>query len=189
MGLGTLLLSRALRRFARRKEGATAVEFALVAVPFFLMVVAMGEVSLMAMAQSNLDFAIAETARRIRTGAVQTEDLSATQVTAEVCGRLNSIMTVQCSGNLFLDVDTYQNFNDVANPTPVQNGQLDESQIGFVPGGPGQIVLVRGFYRWTIITPLFGSIFSNVGNNDRLMVSSILVRNEPYPIAPPAAGP
>ncbi|MGE0045121.1 MAG: TadE/TadG family type IV pilus assembly protein [Hyphomonadaceae bacterium] len=181
MSWGILKIGRAWRRLARREDGSAAVEFGLVAMPFFLLIVAMGEVSLMAMAQTNLDFAVHDMARRIRTGQVQTENLSATEVNAEVCSRLNEILTLQCDGNLFVDVDTYESFNDVANPTPIRNGELDQGQISFQPGDPGEIVLVRAFYRWQIVTPFFGTIFGNVGD-DRLMVSSILVRNEPFPV-------
>lgn len=178
-----LRIRRMLRRFARRKDGAAAVEFALVAVPFFLVLTALAEVSLMALAQTNLDLAISDISREIRTGRAASEEMNAQDVQTEVCARLNQIMTMDCSQNLFIDVDRFDTFNDVNNPVPLNNGELDQSQIGFQQTQPGEIVLVRGYYRWEVITPFFQRIFGNVNGTDRLMVSSILFRNEPWPVS------
>ena len=189
MAIFNLFRRRTLRRFARDRKGATAVEFGLIAIPFFVMLVGLGEVSIMQIAQTNLDMAVGDAARRVRTGEVQTNEQSASQVSAEICTNLNRLITVECSGNLFLDVRTYESFNAVANPNPIVNGAVDPDGVEFDPGGPGDIVLVRGLYRWEIITPFFSSIFGNMAGGDRLLVSSILVRNEPYPVEDEGAMP
>ncbi|NWG52306.1 MAG: pilus assembly protein [Hydrogenophilaceae bacterium] len=179
--MGRARMRRALTRFARRKDGAAAVEFALIALPFFLLLTALAEVSLMSFAQTNLDLAISDLGRTIRTGQAAEGDMGAEDVESMVCERLNRIMPMDCSENLYVDVDHYDTFNDVDNPVPLANGALDETDIGFEQTGPGEIVLVRGYYRWEVITPFFQSIFGNVNGTDRLMVSSMLFRNEPWP--------
>jgi len=179
--MGNRWLRRALRRFARRKDGAAALEFALVAMPFFLLLTALAEVSLMSFAQTNLDLAISDLGRTIRTGQASDGEMDAQDVKSMVCTRLNRIMRLDCGENLYVDVDVYDTFNDVNNPVPLANGALDQSDIGVETTHPGDIVLVRGYYRWEVITPFFQSIFGNVNGTDRLMVSSMLFRNEPWP--------
>jgi Flp pilus assembly protein TadG len=171
----------ALKRFARRKDGAAALEFAMVAPWFFLILIALLEISMIGFAQTNLDFAVSETARRIRTGQVQAEGLAGQAVEAEVCANLNRIMAMGC-GQLSVDVDSFDSFNAAGNPVPMVNGQLDQSQIGYQQTQAGEVVLVRGYYEWRIITPFFQQILGDLsGGRDRLLVSSVLFRNEPFP--------
>jgi len=172
------------RRFARAKEGAAAVEFALLAGPFIWLMLAIAEVTMIGFAQTSLDFAMSETSRRIRTGEVQATNMSEAQLKQAVCTELNRFLAMGC-GNLFIDVDSYDSFVNVANPNPLNaNGTMNTSSFGYNPGQPSQIVLVRGFYRWNIITPYFDQFFANVGSHQRLLSSTILFRNEPWPATP-----
>ncbi|MEJ0060036.1 MAG: TadE family protein [Terricaulis sp.] len=63
---------KAFKRFAREKSGAAALEFAMVAIPFFLLTFGLAEVAMIGFTQTTLDYAVSETAREIRTGATQT---------------------------------------------------------------------------------------------------------------------
>ncbi len=177
---------RFLRALACRKDGTTAVELALIAGPFFLTLFALGEIATMSVAQSNLDFAMSETARRIRTGEVQQRGLSAADVERDVCERMRRVMLVECAGRLFIDIRRFDGFAEVAGADPAADGVLNPGEFSFQPGQPSDIVLARAFYRWDIFTPFFDSIFSNVAGGDRLMSSAILFRNEPWPEAAPA---
>ena len=173
-------LAQRLIRFKRARYGAVAVEFALLAIPFFWLTIGLAEITMIGFAQTNLDFAMAETARSIRTGAVQAAGQSEQQFQTAICARLNSLMTMHCA-NLYLDVDSYEGFIDVRNASPVAaNGSLNTAQFGFSPGDASDIVLVRGFYRWEVLTPLFQDLFSNVDGSKRLLTSTILFRNEPF---------
>jgi Flp pilus assembly protein TadG len=58
-------------RFARDRKGATAVEFAFVAAPFFLLVFAILEIALIFFASAIIEEAVADAARDIRTGELQ----------------------------------------------------------------------------------------------------------------------
>jgi Flp pilus assembly protein TadG len=175
---------RALRRFRRRTDGSAAVEFAMIAGPFLLVLFALVEVGLISFAQTNLDYALSETARRIRTGEVQSEGLSAGDVHEEVCTNLHRIMGMDCD-RLYVDVDRFVNFTAAGNPVPIADGQVDQAQIGYAQTQPGDVVLVRGYFEWRIITPFFQPIFSNIGGDSRLLVSSVLFRNEPFPAVAP----
>jgi len=174
---------KAQRRFGaflKNRDGAAAVEFALVAIPLFWMIFGMLEFGAMSLVQTSLDSAVAEVGREIRTGAAQTGGMSKADLETAICDNLNRIMSLDCTGNLFLDVDRYDSFANVGNGTPVANGAMDVGQLGYTPGGANEVILVRAYYQWTVFTPLFGTVFANMQDGKRLVVSSMMFRNEPF---------
>jgi Flp pilus assembly protein TadG len=122
------------KRLAKNKDGAAALEFGFVAAPFFWILLGMAELGAMSLLQSNLDNAVAETGRRIRTGEVQTNGISAAQLKDALCDELTAVMAVNCGANLRLDVDRFDTFADVSDTPPVSGGNFDEGKIGFTPG-------------------------------------------------------
>lgn len=171
---------RRFRSFLKNRKGAAAVEFALVAVPLFWMIFGMIEFGAMSLVQTTLDNALNQAGREIRTGVAQSSGTTKAQLEAKVCGHLNQIMSLECEGKLFLDVDRYDSFANVGNGTPVVNGAMDMGQLGYTPGGANEVILVRAYYEWQVFTPLFGSIFANMSDGKRLVVSSMMFRNEPF---------
>lgn len=171
---------RSLLRFGRARDGATVVEFALVAAPFFLMMVGLAEIALIGFAQTTLDYAVSDTARSIRTGQVQMEGQTPEEVERALCDNLTALMPLSCN-NLYLDVDEFSSFVDVQMTNPIRNGEFNESGFGFEPGAPSAIVVVRAYYRWETVTPFFKQVFANVSNGERLLASTMMFRNEPFP--------
>lgn len=167
-------------RFGRAREGSVAVEFGLLAIPFFLLTFGVAEVAMIGLAQTSLDHAVAITARGIRTGEVQTQGQTYEQVQASLCDQITNLLSVDCAENLYLDVDTFDSFVNVQNQNPIQNGQLQQGQFGFDPGASSSIVVVRAYYRWSILTPLFERILQNVSGGQRILVSNLMFRNEPF---------
>lgn len=171
---------RGLAGLLKRRDGAAALEFAIVSIPLFWMIFGMLEFGAMSMVQTNLDNALAETGRKIRTGAAQNGGLTKTDLENEICANLNKIMTLTCQDNLFLDVDRYNSFAAVNNGAPTSNGNMDQAQLNYTPGGADEVILVRAYYTWQVFTPMFGTIFANMHDGKRLIVSSMLFRNEPF---------
>lgn len=174
-------MNRPLRRFARARRGSAAIEFAFVVLPFFLLMVGLVEVSMMGFAQTSLDYAVSETARQIRTGQAQTGGVSQGEIEDEVCDQLNGFLVMSCA-NLFLDINRYDSFLDAGNDNanPVQNNQFQPGAMDFAPGAPSDIVVVRAYYRWQVITPMFETMFQNVSGGERILVTTMMFRNEPY---------
>jgi len=173
---------RAFRRFGRDRSGMAAVEFALVAMPFFLLTIGMAEISMMGFAQTSLDYAVSESARQIRTGQAQMNGVTGPEIHEEICGNVNRFMFLDCEANLFLDVDRFDSFVAINNEEadPIQDGEFQEDGFGYTPGGASDIVVVRVYYRWQIMTPLFEPIFRNVSSGQRILVTTMMFRNEPY---------
>src|ERR1041385_3492728 len=92
--------------FLCRADGATAVEFALVAAPFIALIAAIFQVGLIIYATQSLQNATAAASRLILSGQAQTGNMTASQFGQAVCDN-TSVFT--CSG-LMVDVRTYQSF-------------------------------------------------------------------------------
>jgi Flp pilus assembly protein TadG len=159
-----------LRRFARNKQGTTAIEFGLVAVPFFMIIVGIAEIAMMGLAQTNLDYATTEAGREIRTGRAQLGGVSAEEAKLEVCQNFGRFMTLA--------------FTDIETDPPVVDGELQTEGFAYEPGAPSDIVVVRTYYRWRMLTPMFDRLLADINGGERLIVSTMMFRNEPYEAEP-----
>ena len=173
---------RLLRRFAKARRGSAAVEFALIAMPFFLLMIGLAEISMIGFAQTSLDLAVSESARQIRTGQAQMGGLSHADIRDQICDKINVFIILECDGNLYIDVDRFNSFVDANNAEadPINNGEFQDTGFGYTPGAPSDIVVVRAYYRWQILTPLFEPVFQNVSGGKRILVTTMMSRNEPY---------
>ena len=180
-------LSRQTRRFARGRRGATAVEFAMIALPFFALLLGIFEVGMIFLISTTLEDATNAAARQIRTGALQTGGTTETaQLFAnQICAGRMSWLGLQCAANLEVDVRTFSQFQSVSLPSPITNGSLQpQSQLLFQMGGPGDIVLVRTYYPWKLIAPLLDGMTAQTGGGQTLISATATFRNEPYPSTP-----
>jgi Flp pilus assembly protein TadG len=167
-----------LRGFCGAEEGATAIEFAMVAAPFIALLFAVLETALVFFAGQTLEAAVADSARLIMTGQAQTQGLTQAAFKNQVCARIFGLF--DCANKLYVDVESYPNFAAVNTTPPVQNGALDTSKMTYSPGGPGDIVIVSLYYQWPIAVSLLGNNLSNLAGSQRLLVATSAFRNEPY---------
>jgi Flp pilus assembly protein TadG len=162
-------------RFARAEQGATAVEFAFVAIPFLLLVFAIIELGLVFLVSLTLENAVIDTGRTIRTGQVQTTGGTAATFKTAVCAKM-SWLGANCSGALSIDVRTY---SDYATTTTNANSGTVPTTLNFNPGVSGSIVLVRAYYTWPLITPLLKTGLQTA-NGKRIIYAATAFTNEPY---------
>jgi Flp pilus assembly protein TadG len=171
--------------FIRDNKGATAVEFALVAVPFLALILGLIQLFLLFFAQSLLENAVRASARQILTGQVQTADASLSAAAAmaafhqTVCNNANVLFT--CTG-LFVDVEVANNWSSANTGMPVltydSNGNVNNTWQ-FNPGNAGDVVVVRVMYLWP---SFFGKIafnLANQANGSREIMASAAFQNEP----------
>jgi len=175
-------VKRAASRMMADKKGATAVEFAIVALPFFALLGAIMETALVFFAGMMLEHGLSRSAREIRTGELQLAGGSSEEFRNAVCSRTAGL--VDCA-RLRIDVRTLASFGGAA-PLPLDDdGMVDMESVGFVPGNPGDIVLVRAFYDWPLFVPNLGLGMSNMAGNRRLLTATMAFRNEPFQEALP----
>lgn len=182
----TLRRMRAFRRFARARRGSAAVEFALVLMPFFLLTFGLAEIAMIGFAQTSLDFGVSEVSRQIRTGRAQMGGVTEAQIKTQLCDEINNFIVMGCNGNLFLDVRRFDSFVAASNnaQNPIQNNTFNGGGMGYQNSQPSDIVVVRAYYRWQVMTPLFEPVFQNISGGQRILVSTMMFRNEPFATTP-----
>ena len=167
------------RRFSRCRSGATAIEFAIVAPVFLVALVGTMEVGIAYGAQASLQNAANVAARLVRTGQAQGAALTQAQFRDQICANIQPLLS--CDSNLQIDLKSYSGFSGVNFGSPLgPDGTLDPSLNKYQTGNPCDVVLLRVFYKWQVITPVIGPLLSNMPNNTMIMSATSAFRNEPY---------
>lgn len=128
---------RAARRgFRRACDGVVGIEMALLALPFFALVVAVLELGLLIVVAGALDDATGVAARDAWLAA---NEPSAYQLAGAICGVMPAVVG-DCPARIAVDLER-------------------------LPPSPGQaaIVIVRTSYRWPLVTPLIGRMMAGEG--------------------------
>ena len=149
-----------------------AIEFAILAIPFFLIVFAIIETFVAYAGEQLLENAVDTMARELRTGQITynrsaATDMDATAFRTAFCDEISIMLSCSSSTDqkLYLDVRTFTTFADMPTGIPRQGGTsfgaLDTSSFGYSPGGPGSYNMVRAYYRWQIVTDLVRPYITN----------------------------
>jgi Flp pilus assembly protein TadG len=170
----------------RGTSGSAALQFAIIAPVFFMMLFATLETAMVFYAEMILENAVKITGRTIRTGQAQLANKTPGQFRQDICDQVSFLLSC-AADHLYVDVRSFGNFGAADFPPPLDaNGNIVANLNNYQPGGssqvPGQnsIVLVRVFYTWQLNTPMFSNYFSNMAGNMRLITSSMAFKNEPY---------
>ncbi|MBA4803552.1 MAG: pilus assembly protein [Brevundimonas sp.] len=166
-----------LRRLPRADDGATAVEFGMVALPFVFMIFAIMELALVFVTDSILENATIETGRLIRTGQASAQNMTPEQFKTALCSRM-SIFSGDCASRASVDVRVIPQF-DVDPPDPMAGGVFDESKLTYANGNPGDLILVRIWYRQPLLTPFLSQSLSRLNDGTTRLMSTTAFRNEP----------
>ncbi len=165
--------------YAANRRGAAAVEFALIAVPFFFLIFGLLEICLIFIMSTVLEHAVMEAARPLRTGQAQSAGVTQNDFRKSICSELLGLM--DCTTKLHIDVRTMNNFGSGTPATPIDgNGNFDNSGFIFNPGNANDIVVVRAFYEWDLVIPGLSQPLRNMAGNKHLLRSTAIFRNEPF---------
>ena len=189
--------------FRDDQDGVTAIEFGIVAVPFFGLLAAIFESGLVFFATQGLSAAVEQAARAILTGQAQSNAaISSSQQFRDtmICNPASPLHRVlpsfvDCS-KLIVDVRPASSFASA----DVTNDFYRNVTGAYCTGGPGDIVIVRAIYPMPVYfsiveaTPTGISVNSTgqamYSNNWTHMVMGVAAfRNEPFTnYSGPAAG-
>jgi Flp pilus assembly protein TadG len=175
---GRNAVARLVCRFVRRRDAMTTVEFGLLLAPFVAGLFAILQTAMTFFAGQTLETAAAASARLIQTGQAQTSGWTAAQFKTQVCDQIHGIFN--CSNGVYVDVETYPSFSSISLGMPVTNGALNTSVLGYNPGGPGDIVMLRLYYQYPVFINLLGFNLSNLNNGTNLFAATAVFKNEPY---------
>jgi Flp pilus assembly protein TadG len=183
---------REISRFAGARRAATAVEFALIAGPFLATLIAILEVAIFLFAQQVLQNAATEAGRLFMTGQAQssftannetTTKQQVAQMQNDICAMISALFN--CNSVMF-NVQSWADFSSANASEPAltfngPNGTGGVSNVwSFVPGTPGQVMVVQLIYQWPIVSGPFGYVLSSLGNGSTEMMGVSAFRVEPY---------
>lgn len=164
----------------QRREGAAAVEFGMVAAPFFFMLFAIMELGLIFVTDSVLENAVLETGRLVRTGEAWDSGMTGATFKEQLCQRM-SVFEGDCGDRASVDVRVITQFRNPAPPDPLQDpANFDEDALMYQQADAGQLVLVRVWYRQPVFSPFLRQALVRTGDGNAMMVSTTSFRNEPF---------
>ena len=186
------------KRLLRSKDGAAAIEFAILAIPYFLIVFAIIETFIAYTAEQLVANAVDTMGRQLRTGNITYNhnadtDKDRSAFRTAFCGEISIL--IKCStqeiatpDKLWIEVKSYSEFTQMPKTVPLNgNGDLDGPSLSYAPGGPGTKNMLRAYYKWEIITDLLRPYITNIrpktGSrpNYFLIVETSAFKNEDYP--------
>ena len=193
---------RLWRKLARSSDGAAAIEFAILAVPYFLIIFAIIETFVAFAAEQLVTNAVNTLGRELRTGQItynlnrSTTDMDITKFRRAFCEEVN--IMIQCSeeeiatpNKLYIDARTFTSFAAIPKTIPRKStaaySDIDPTSFKFTPGGPSSINMLRAYYRWQVITDLVRPFITTIRPADGSMPSDFLIvattafQNENYP--------
>jgi Flp pilus assembly protein TadG len=177
-----------LRRFRRHRRGSAAVEFAMIATPFFALLFAIVETSLVFFAGQVLETGLQDSARQLYTHEFQdtSKSLSAGEAQAkfktDLCNRVSMLLSCAI---IDIDVKFYAAGTPITITDPISGGAYDASGFTFQlpPSGSNATVVARAFYRWPLLITGLGYNIANIGrgtvDSKRLLAATAAFHVEP----------
>lgn len=178
---------RLIGRFRRAQDGAAAIEFGIVAVPFFALLFAMIETALMFWTNQVLEESLSQASRRLLTGQAASRytssnpTVNAQAFRNDICA-LAPMGLIDCS-KLFIDVKVYTNFAGASSGTtsPIANGALNTNGFSYNQPQPGQIIVARAVLDYRLFLTAWASTsLANIGAGHRALVATTTFRAEPF---------
>ncbi len=177
------------RSFLKDKSGATAVEFALVGVPFLTLMFGIINTGMYFYAVNCVDRGVEDTARYLRTGEAQKGTVASLTTVGQfrdmVCSKATNYIT--CN-NLQIRVQSAQSWNNINAISCPTAGNLaagaitsnDNTPITAV-GTQGTVVLIVACYKWDLGKYLpFVHWDRQFSDGSALIQSSTALKIEPY---------
>ncbi len=165
-----------INRFGSNENGATAVEFGLIAFPFFFLLTAIVEASLFFFAGQMLESAVDRVGRQVRTGQLD-PSTTKTQMKAAVCTEASVLF--DCSV-LLVDVKAAATFAGLGSPPEPDSGALDPSDFGYDAPGSEQIMRITVTYEWPVFSNYVASRLANLNSGNALLTAMSVFKTEPY---------
>ena len=172
--------------WTRDEEGSAAVEFGLVAVPFFLFVLAILGIGLYFFTASSLEHGVESAARQIRTGQAQKGGLTVGEFKQLVCDGAGSYIDCGKLHVLVQHSPTWSGIDpepclDSDNNMAASTGSSGDTLYDHT-GGADEVVLVTLCYQWDLAQSFsflkLGA--GSDGSGPAIIQATTAFRTEPY---------
>jgi Flp pilus assembly protein TadG len=164
--------------FLADQRGALAIEFAILALPFFALVGAIIETAEVFLGSQLLDSAVQDASRLVRTGQAQgnSPPYTISDFRNAVCDHLFGLFNCD---NLEIKVSTVTDFADATASVPATPADL-AAWTGYEPGTGSSIVMVQVYYKWPVILNFGGFSLATSSDGTHLMGAVRVFENEPF---------
>lgn len=175
---------KVVRRILKSDSGATAVEFSLVAFPFFMLLGCICETGIMLFSEYAIQVGVQEAAREIRTGQAQEASLSAAAFKSKIC-ELAGIV-IDCESSLTVYVKPAATFADLKTllPNYLNVGAKPDgtpNPTSYDCGAASQAAGVIATYDWDFTMP-FMQFLGNINSGQKRRLYGLAIfQNEPFP--------
>jgi len=174
-------MRRVLRRFGESQSGAAAVEFALVAGPFFFVLGTIAETGLMLFTEYAIQNSVQGAAREIRTHQVATDTgvilKTEAQFKTDLCSKITSL--IDCAGKVTVYVNSATTFAGLKTAMPNFISIGPGGPTSYSPGQSSQAVGVVATYDWDFAFPFMDFLGNIDGGAQRRLHGIAVFNNEP----------
>lgn len=180
------------REYKNKEDGATAIEFAMLIIPFSALLFSVLELGIIFFLTSAMSHALSETARDVRVGSFQKSCGTAATFKQAVCDKMSG--GSKCMTRLRIDVKTSNTGQFEPDMLPDFPQTLEPGDPGYDPSvepviEPDQYddtagrapVIVRAQYHYKLSLPSSLTRLNNTTGNVRVLESISAFRNEPFP--------
>jgi len=163
------------RKFIRDERGANAVEFALLALPFFGLFLGVIQLGVIFLANQSLDSAVNSIAREIRTGQIRSGGTGIGEFRTSLCD--NNPIIIGCEEVLEVSVQAFTSIADTTTATlyvdnfPIITNDYDT-------GNGGDVVVINA----AVSIPIVGGSLFGVGDGSgrTRLTASFVFTNENF---------
>jgi len=175
-----------LARWLRNDRGATAIEFAIVAVPFFMFVLGILGMGLYFLTTNSLEHGVEAAARKIRTGEAQKSSTTVGDFKRSVCDEAGNYIDCNKLHVLVQHASSWSNLTpqecvDKNNNMVASTGDSGDAIYDYT-GGASEVVLVTLCYQWDLARSFsflhLGA--SSDGSGSAIIQAATAFRVEPY---------
>jgi Flp pilus assembly protein TadG len=173
-----------LVRLTKDETGTTAIEFAMVAAPFFMFIFAIVGVSFYFFINTSLDKGMDQASRLVRTGQAQNAKMTVKDFKDKICSSAGG--WIKCN-KVQVFVQKYPDWASVqpqacvdANGNVVANSAPDGALISQYSGSSSDIVMVTTCYKWEFPASIPYFKLGNMSDKSLMLQSSTAFRSEPF---------
>jgi Flp pilus assembly protein TadG len=144
----------------------------MIALPLFTMIFAVMELALVFLISISLEDAASTMARQIRVGTITPPGIAVTANTAaapnlttfkqDLCQYILLVPTTTCQNQIQVDIQPFANFTNTSPVNPISGQTFNSGNLCYGSGTPGEVVLMRVYYLWPLLTPFLLNGLENV---------------------------
>lgn len=186
---GLLRMARVVRRFGPAREGATAIEFAMVVTPFLMLVFGVIGVGLFFFTETVLDQALNASSRQIRTGQSRqtaTGELTVKNLKNDICGRTAGLISCDKLSLVIESEDTWDEVATIRSCTNTSGAVVGSNYADAIPvstgaGGRERVVIIVACYPWELLASIPYLGLGNVNDGKAQLIQAVMAfKSEPY---------